>query len=271
MILKRRRRPGYTLLEIMLAVGIGLLLVAALYVALDLQMRYMATGRDAVTETQMSRGLLQKVGNDIRNSMGLLSTSTSWREAIPPPQDSTTQQQPPTGMGTTGQTTPTEETSPFGTSQYCDLRSFGTETTLTLYVAALPRYAGSQSDTPLGLSDVRRITYAVEAGKGLVRQEVRNPDTLGDVTSAEPAIVLAPEVMDLRFRYYDLETGAWTTTWDGSVNGPPSAVEITMTLQAFNINNEPIPGRPPITHRMVIAIPTGAPLPDPSLAQGGTQ
>ena len=53
-------RAGYTLLEVLLALAISLLLVAALYMALDVQFRYMQSGQNAVAEGQLARGLLKR-------------------------------------------------------------------------------------------------------------------------------------------------------------------------------------------------------------------
>src|SRR5262249_10083630 len=69
-----RGRPGYTLLEVILAIAIGLLIVAALYVALDVQIRYMHSGRNAVIEGQLARGLLTRITADIKLSMAMLPT-----------------------------------------------------------------------------------------------------------------------------------------------------------------------------------------------------
>ena len=74
---RRTRRAGYTLLEVVLAVGIGLLLVAALYVALDVQLRYMQAGRQIVAEAQLARGVLNRIATDIRAQMAMLPTSAS--------------------------------------------------------------------------------------------------------------------------------------------------------------------------------------------------
>ncbi len=71
------RRPGYTLLEVILAIAIGLLIVAALYVALDVQIRYMHAGRNAVVEAQLARGLLTRITADIKLSMAMLPTDPS--------------------------------------------------------------------------------------------------------------------------------------------------------------------------------------------------
>lgn len=260
--MSRSLRSGYTLLEVMLAISIGLLLVAALYVALDVQMRYMATGRNAVVEAQMSRGLLLHVGKDVRDSLALLNTSASWRTQLQPP--ATDMAQP----GATGQATTPTATDPIGTGQD-NTGLYGDEQSLYLFVSRLPRYGAEQSQDQLGVSDMRRISYMLIPGQGLARQEIRNVRATGGLDGDEPAVILAPEVMELSFRYFDGMSNSWVPTWDGSILGPPRAIEITMTMQPFNVNGEPVANRPPTTHRLVVAVPTGAVLPDPAAAQAG--
>src|SRR5258708_3414418 len=63
-------RPAFTLLEMMLAASITVLLLAALYVAVDLQLRHAATARDLVEETTLARTLLNRVANDIEPGLG---------------------------------------------------------------------------------------------------------------------------------------------------------------------------------------------------------
>jgi prepilin-type N-terminal cleavage/methylation domain-containing protein len=264
---KRQRRSGYTLLEVMLAVGIGLLLVAALYVALDVQMRYMATGRNAVIESQMSRGLLQHVGNDIRGSLALLNTGASWRAAIPPPASASSD----SSSQTQTQTDSSQTTDPIGTGQD-DTGLYGDEQHLYVVVSRLPRYSTDQSQGQLGFADMRRIGYMLIPGQGLARQEVRNLRSGGDLSGGgeEPPIIIAPEVTELRFRYFDGSANTWVSSWDGNIEGPPRAIEITMTIQPYNANGEVAANRQPTTHRLVVAVPTGAVLPDPTQQGGST-
>src|SRR5262245_15250571 len=67
--LRRLRRSAYTLLEVLLSLAIGLLLMAALYVALDIHMQYAETGRQVVQQATLARSLLTRIGNDITGSL----------------------------------------------------------------------------------------------------------------------------------------------------------------------------------------------------------
>lgn len=247
------RRSGYTLLEVMLAIAIGLLLVAALYVALDVQIRYMQAGRNAVAEGQLARGLLSRIGADIRMHMGKLPASQSTTTTTTPTATNTTSN---AGSSTAGS---------LGTSQF----SYGIQgdgTQLMLFVSAVPRYGRGAADNQNGDSDLRRIIYTLLPGTGLARIESRSFSTdAGDLADATPDI-LAQEVISLQFQYYDASSGSWMTSWDGTTSGPPLAVEITLGLQPpvdlISMRHET---PQPTYYRMVVAIPT-ATLPSDSAA-----
>ena len=86
-----------------------------------------------------------------------------------------------------------------------------------------------------------------------------------------PADVLGPEVTDLRFRYFDGSSNSWLEAWDGSTQGLPLAVEITMTIQPqLDASSLRTREKPPTTHRLVVSIPAASVLPPPTGAvQGG--
>ena len=54
-------RPAYTLLEVLLATAIGVLLLAALYIALDVQFTSAQAGRDTIERTTLARSLLARM------------------------------------------------------------------------------------------------------------------------------------------------------------------------------------------------------------------
>ena len=248
---RQGRRPGYTLLEVMLAIAIGLVLVAALYVAMDVQFRYMQTGRDAVVEGQVARGLLNRMASEIRLSLAKLPTKKA---------SSTTTTQP-TADGSDPATTTAAGQYSYGL--------IGDEFTLTLYVSTLPRFGREEYDIQTGVSDQAKITYWVEPDQGLARQEVRNLASNSLMPDQGWSDVLASEVTEVHFRYFDPSASDWTTMWDGSTNGPPLAVEIQMTVQPKTIG--PFSRREPATYRMVVHIPTATiPASTSTTPTGGT-
>src|SRR5262245_52193261 len=63
-------RPAFTLLEMVLAAAVAVLLLAALYVAMDLQLRHAEAARDVVVETALARTLFNRITADVTPSLG---------------------------------------------------------------------------------------------------------------------------------------------------------------------------------------------------------
>lgn len=249
-------RKGYTLLEVILAIAIGLLLIAALYVALEVQMRYMQTGRNAVAEGQLARGLLARMGADIRQHLGKHPASSAAATATATATTTTsTSATAPTTTGASG-TDAAASGGGLGTTQF-NYGVQGDDTQLMLYVSAVPRFGQADLDNQNGTSDLRRIVYTLMPGTGLVRIESRMfavddsdmPDAFPDV--------LAPEALALQFRYFDGSSGTWLTSWDGTASGPPLAIEITLGLQPpVDLITPRIETLEPTFYRAVVTIPT---------------
>ena len=60
---------GFTLVEILLALGLSVALMVAVYSALDLYRHFTTVGRDEMKQSQLARSLLRKMEADIRSSM----------------------------------------------------------------------------------------------------------------------------------------------------------------------------------------------------------
>src|SRR5712692_1372955 len=65
-LLRNHCRRGYTLLEMLLATVVSVLLLGALYVVMDTQIRYAQAGRDVIEESTLAHNLLALISNDIR-------------------------------------------------------------------------------------------------------------------------------------------------------------------------------------------------------------
>src|SRR5207244_6987738 len=76
---KSNNRQGFTLLEVLLSAAIGVLLMAALYVAMQVQLDHAQAGREAVEESLLTRALLRRMSNDIAPGLAptLPNTSTT--------------------------------------------------------------------------------------------------------------------------------------------------------------------------------------------------
>src|SRR5258707_15893236 len=64
-----KARAGFTLLEVLLASAIGVMLLGGLYVAVDVQLRQMHTGRRANEQTSLARNVLAKMAQDISGQL----------------------------------------------------------------------------------------------------------------------------------------------------------------------------------------------------------
>ncbi len=69
------RRSGYTLLEVLLALGIAVLLLAGLYFAVDMQLGLAQAGRQRVEQTTVVRSLFDRMDSDASCVIGLGDTA----------------------------------------------------------------------------------------------------------------------------------------------------------------------------------------------------
>jgi hypothetical protein len=278
-------RPAFTLLEMILAASITVLLLSALYVAVDIQLRHASTARDLVEQTTLARTLVNRIANDIEPSVNLSDPSRFQQSssqsgstgsgsgtsgATGTPSTGTTTPATGTTSGTTGGGTTTGATTSStsgATTGPPVLLMQGTTDTLTIWLSRVPYNPNgtNNSNDPPGFADTRRIDYwlAGGGGLGLARQEqtaVTGDDALPgtfppDVGDANSKLIIAPEVKSLQFQYFD--GASWQDSWDGTQVGgdgvtplgPPAAVAVTIGLA-------PIDGGEMKTYRHVIAVQT---------------
>src|SRR5262245_29402195 len=67
----RKRRPGYTLLEVLLAMAIAVMLLGAVYTVIGYQLRQAQAGRDLIEQTTLARAILSKIDADVRVALTL--------------------------------------------------------------------------------------------------------------------------------------------------------------------------------------------------------
>lgn len=259
------RRPGYTLLEILVASVIGLLLMAALYAAFTMILNDTSVGRDQTAESNLSRGIINRVGLDLGSPVGMLgprsggdpgttggSTSTDSSSTTP-----ATESAPTDPATTTGSTD--GSTSPVTTGADIPFQAgiVGTNEQLVIFLSRPPEYLRKRGvpvdPTALAPADITRVTYYMhsktltydEKGNhlgGLCRQERPWVTSDGIWNSTDPdratedADLIAPEVERVSFEY--ASGSGYTSSWDGSAGdasgatnqGPPRAVRMTITL-----------------------------------------
>lgn len=223
-----KKRTAFTLIEVIVAMGLGMILLAAIYFVMDLQLRSVRSAKSVLIESKIVRGVTNRISTDIRECLAMLFTAPNV-ESINNPD------------------APAPDPVP---GQYnMGVQSSGTD--LTLYISRYPKYSLADADAGQSVfSDFRTIQYSLTA-EGLTRSESRNVLSGGSDTQSQ---AMAIEVTDIRFQFFDLATGGWVGSWDGSTQMLPSAIEITMTIQP---PSQPgLPDKQAMQHRVVVAIPT---------------
>ena len=291
------RRRGFTLLEVLLASALAVILMAALYVALDVQLRLADAGRESIEQATLTRAIVQRFENDLAGSVspvapavetgrsnqsggsgaGAGGTATAGAGAAT------------TGAGNIGAATTgmegeavTEvvmsETIPFQAGV------IGESDRLTIFavkVAGQGKNLDETGEAPTP-ADIRRVTYwATE--KGLARQELpwltseqllNSTDPIPEDGKDESDYVIAEEVTRVQFEYWD--GSAWADTWDGrqtnadgkTLKGPPMAIRVHFWLN--------VPGPNPgetvekeFRHTIAVRSAAGPAVPDAETTQTG--
>jgi prepilin-type N-terminal cleavage/methylation domain-containing protein len=287
------RRRGYTLLEILVASAIAVLLMAALYVVVELQLRHAQAGREVIEQSTLVRALMSRVTGDINSCIGPAmpaSSSSSSGQAA-----GTTAGAGTGGTGSTGSTSSSggasgSNASGSGSSSGSTNSTPSSSSTvnssvqvnliqgdagqLTLTVSQWPRELNlspeATADVQPIVSDLRRITYWLAGGEGnalgLARQEMKLVTSDDASTLIPPNIpdeaahVIAEEVKSLTFSYFD--GSQWQDTWDSTQPGADGATPKGPPLAIAIIIGIPAPGADRTNngnlkqYRHVVAIPS---------------
>ena len=277
--LDRKTAPqrGFTLLEMLMAVGLTTLLMAALYSAMSIYYTTAVESYDEIERVQIARALLREIARDIQSCTFIEAAETeaaSEDENV----DSTESVDAETALGsyTNG--------------------LFGTEKDLVLYISRPdPGQNYVTAEQLIAPSDrssdaiIIRYLLAETGGsglagqfagenediiddpvKGLARMQgdllgLSNAISLGDIAMQSAATdMLAAEVAAVSFTYFDgVEE---LTEWDSTVqNAMPLAIVVKLTLRTLpnpNDNRDPeqVPGfLNPTVHQLVVPIPVARP------------
>ncbi|MDB5307515.1 MAG: hypothetical protein JWO38_1717 [Gemmataceae bacterium] len=283
------RRPGFTLLEVLLAALIAVLLLAGLYFAMDVTVRQTQEGRDALEVDNASRGVFHRMTIDLSGALAPLppksggNAATGTLGGTSVSVSTSTSVTVSAGTTSTAISSATSSSASVGTSTSSATQPqadigfqagvIGTDTQLTIFVSRLPHALADAGvllqptdatvQTP---SDQYRVTYWKGQNGQLCRQErpwvtadgIR--DTYDPDLSNEAGDTLAEEITDVQFKYFD--GSDWVDSWDGTTpgpdgvtpQGPPRAVKVTLT---FSIPSSR-PGTPPITQTAIQVIPVRA-------------
>ena len=254
-----RPASGFTLLEVLVALTLSVILLSAVYSALDLHYKYSAAGRADVERSQLARALLSKIASDIR--------CVVYRES----------EEEDEGEGTEESDESSESEDETDTSEIVvdtadsfasqDSGVYGDLNSLVIHISRPTRErreflstATADEEVTSSGGDLKSVSYFLagsdsgglqelaaeissssssddEPAGGLARLEgdrlaMNLADEQGDLqTLASETKILAEEVEYLEFQYFDgLE---WIEEWDSSEYGAlPSAIRIIIEFRA---------------------------------------
>jgi hypothetical protein len=257
---------AFTLLEVVLAIGLCGAVMVLLTTAIDLYLVRVDTSRTQVESAELARALLTKIADDIRAvrysqaSAALPSTGSAGGEA---------------GSGEAGGEFGTEDEggsaggSMLDGTASGDLGIYGTLTELRIDRSAQRSWrqvaVPTEQQQQLQTSDLRDLPTTVEyyfvQGRTMATDDLaaggvgedtslagytglysrRTPTAvrlmMGDIgfgeeaenSTSDPSELLAPEVVEISFMYFDGEQ--WLEEWDSSLQqGLPVAIEIKVSL-----------------------------------------
>ena len=273
------RRAGFTLVEILLAMGLLVVVVGFVYSGLETFRRVTTMGRDQTAEQQLSRAIRARLLTDLR------SVRFAPPEAIPDETAADDSADPAADPSAAGSASTTSGAEAAQAVPVPEVGVAGDAQSLTIY-SSLPgrglNYApgGVALDPSARVSDLRTVVWFVAGdggtlaaavagrdGPGLARLEGDTPavaaaETNGDVDGLLAACtLLAPEVTAIQFRYFDGVD--WVGSWDSAVSGSlPRAIEVQFAVDLDGpADPRALPGtdRAPVATRLVVCPPLSEP------------
>jgi type II secretory pathway pseudopilin PulG len=242
----RSRRSAYTLLEVVLALVIGVLLLACVYGAVSYQLRQAQAGREAVEQTHLVRAVVSKMESDISATVTLSDPSRFRSQPNSQTNMASSGGGAMSGMtstpsGATSTTTTSSSTSGSGSTSGSSSSSsqtsnvvpvslplgvIGDSASVSLYISRVPTevWASQNNQAPPVASDLRRITYWMDGSRGLCRLEQRVITSADALDSSIPPAnsdasqaLMSKDVKSLEISYFDGTT--WQDSWDSTTVG----------------------------------------------------
>ncbi len=269
-------RRAFTLLEVLLSAAIGVLLMAALYVAMNVQLDHAQAGREAVEQSLLVRALFRRISNDVTPSLAAAPPSVSSGGMSSGGGAAGGSSPATTASGATTATTAgsgagaasSNPSSSTASTSVPALNLQGDSERLILWVSRISSDLSPLLTNQPVASDLRRVVYWMASSGGLARQEIKLATSDDALVTVPPNVpdeanfVIAEEVQSVTFRYFD--GTAWQDSWDGtqagsssgSPMGPPLAVEITMVVATPSSQSQAGDNSNVKTYRHVVAIPT---------------
>ena len=273
-----QRSSAFTLLEVILAIGLTTLLMGALYTAMNIYWTMAMESYDEIQRAQIARALLRDLARDIQSCTFIEQQETESDSEEDDEDDGAADADTALSTYTNGlfgtdkdlvlyMSRPAPDPSSYVSSQDLLLPSDrSSDAIITRYVLAEDGGAGLAGQFAADPS-AAEITDPV---KGLARMEgdmagLSNAIATGDVDMQLNATrMLATEVAALSFEYYDGVD--YMTEWDSTAsNAMPLAIVVELTLRSLPNPNDARPVEQqqgylnPTVHRLVVPIPVAKP------------
>jgi prepilin-type N-terminal cleavage/methylation domain-containing protein len=298
------RRTAFTLLEMLLASAIGVLLMGALYVAVDVQLRHAQAGREVIAQSTLARALLNRIANDLMPSIaaplpvgntassgggggagGSGSGSGGSSASTAGGTSGTGSGGTTSGMGTMSATpSANSSTTTTATGMVVNIGVKGDNSQLTISVNRVLHPSDFGPEGAQIASDLCHIVYWLAGSSdtplGLARLEIKLATSDDAANLVPPNIpdeqthIIAEEVKSLVFSYFDGQS--WQDSWDGTAvgadgvtpMGPPLAIAVVVGI--LPPHARPGADVPLKYYRHVIALPTANGSTMGTIANGGT-
>jgi type II secretory pathway pseudopilin PulG len=283
------RREAFTLLEVVISVGLISLLMAGLYSAMNLCFTLQTDSHDDVERLQIARIVLRQFTRDIQSVVFVNDTEENSELSAGAGSETSSAE---SSDETTSSETALDTQSTLRTSGLV-----GSETELMLFVSRpdrglsyvpateivsaadrssdvmVVRYLMAQEGAGgLGSAVAERESSSKAGPAGLIRLE-GDAQTVAqamqeneDEKQLDAAKLWAAEVTDIRFQYFDGIN--WQSGWDSlKSRSVPNAIEVVITLRTLPPENEDSSksdqedqfALPESTHRMVVSLPISSP------------
>lgn len=187
---QRTGRRGFTLLEVLLSLGLSVLLLAAIGMAVDFHLRLLNTGRAEVEQAQLARAILRRIADDLRNALQYTPAATASSSSS----DSSSGTSDTSGT-TEGTMTESSDELSLDDQQTTDRTSNLAQATS---LPTLPGVYGNDHELQIDVSRVPRLDQM----QAMLAREIESGQTSGG------AVVPAGEVGDLRTVLYFTENGS---------------------------------------------------------------
>lgn len=273
-----QRPSAFTLLEVILAIGLTTLLMAALYTAMNVYWTMAMESYDEIQRAQIARALLRDMARDIQSCTFIEQQTTESDSDEDDADDSAADADTALSTYTNGlfgtdkdlvlyMSRPSPDPGNYVSAQDLLLPSDrSSDAIIARYLLVQDGGSGLAGQFAADLS-AANITDPV---KGLARMEgdmagLSNAIATGDVDMQLNATkMLATEVAGLSFEYYDGVD--YVTEWDSTAsNAMPLAIVIEITLRSLPNPNDDRPAEQqqgylnPTVHRLVVPIPVAKP------------